>query len=295
MKPFHALFHAPLLLAAFPAASNAVGQTDPFYIPPDTQLVASEDSICLQPTIILQDDIAKQLHNGTIAIESFDGSNVTFSITQTWESPNSIGWIAPAYDQDGKSMFCNEVDKVEGVAPAFRTSYTVDCVDGRSFVDVFVHDGSFNSSPPKENYRDCAGWGNGEGIATYKFELSCNGAEICGVASLHSDDPVAVWNEESVMDESSEEYSWNEAGATMDEVTTAPTSGPSASPSLGPTQGPTSPPTSGPTSRPTNNPTTIPTSGPTQNPTTTAIGTNPAEITSETSGSLGDPHCTSVI
>jgi hypothetical protein len=87
---------------------------------------------------------------------------------------------------------------------------------------------------------------------------------------------------------------------------------PTASPTLGLTAHPTFDPTHGPTSSPTNDPTSIPTSSPTNGPTSSPmaptqsptmnpkgtetipqINTNPVVITSENSGSLGDPHCKS--
>jgi hypothetical protein len=240
------------LLAAFPATIHARHLRN---TPEDVAFLvvsATEDiSVCLQSTIIYTDDHAEPLRDGTMAIESSDGYTVTFSITQTWKSPDSISWIAPAYAQDGKDMFCNEADKLESVVPNFKKSYTADCLNGKASIDLFVHDGSFKSSS-QQNYRSCNGWGNDNGIATYKFEVSCDGTEICEDGSP-------------------------------------------SSPTLAPTHGPTSNPTNGPTSIPTSSPTNGPTSIPisTEAETIPQIITNLSEITSESSGSLGDPHCKS--
>merc|ERR1712183_1145735 len=196
---------------------------------------------------------------GAISVDSYNGEEVTFSVTQLWKTDSSISWITPVFKKGDIAMYCDEDAKVNGLVPAFDTEpYIADCdvSTGKAKVTLFVHDGSFKTSAAENEY-DCNGWGNDNGIATYEFELSCNGEKICS-------------------GEESTRY-----------ISPPPTVEPTPVPTAEPTPVPTAVPTPEPTAEPTMVPTPEPTAEPTPGPTAKPESTEDAPIIS---GSNGDPH-----
>jgi choice-of-anchor A domain-containing protein len=134
---------------------------------------------------VTSEESEPSLPDGALNVDSSDGDKVTFTITQKWKpGQNSISWIAPVYKQGDQDYVCTGSDKTVGVSyDAVSPQYTAQCVGGIAKVELYVHDGSFKSSS-QTNDRNCAGWVNNNGIATYKFDLACDGSDLCVQPSI---------------------------------------------------------------------------------------------------------------
>lgn len=127
---------------------------------------------------LVEDETAHPLPPGAFTI-SGGGNTIDFTITQKWKNDaGGISWITPVYRQDNQDFVCDtEKDKREEVEYNVTNTYTAQCVDGVADVIIYVHDGQHTTT--ESNTMNCAGWGNDDGIATYRFLVACEGQDLC--------------------------------------------------------------------------------------------------------------------
>jgi len=115
-----------------------------------------------------------------IKILSQDMETVTFSVSQVWKGcdDSKLGWIATDYFGKGGELTCAKTDSLEcGLA----ATYTAQCKDGSSVVDIFVYDDSFvfgqTDGSEVELPTACGASGDVSKMCHFRYLLNCGSVE----------------------------------------------------------------------------------------------------------------------
>ena len=113
-----------------------------------------------------------------VEILSQDDETVTFSISQVWKCGENakLGWIATDYFATNGELTCSKTDSVECKSV---TTYTAQCIDESTVVDIFVYDdddlslfGQLDESEV-ELPTACNTSGNGSNVCHFRYLLNC--------------------------------------------------------------------------------------------------------------------------
>ena len=126
-----------------PSSSPSSGSnTNPSAVPSSVPS-SSPSALCVLGATQTSSEGTTRYSENPIAINSFDGETVIFSLTQEWTVDCSVDWIATTYSVADGNTRC---DKENVVVPQASFSYTATCVEGWAHASVYVYDNNFNTT-----------------------------------------------------------------------------------------------------------------------------------------------------
>jgi hypothetical protein len=125
------------------ALSKVIHESENLYAAPVQQQLTGNKSVASVGVLqVPTDKCSVQIDKNPVSILSQNGDSVTFLVSQVWkdcEEEKNSGWIATDFVAEDGELTCA---KTETFGCDSAPSYTAQCTDGASVVDIYVYDDS---------------------------------------------------------------------------------------------------------------------------------------------------------